>query len=147
MHALDIFLDVDHKLVHHRQPAPSEANKKAEHGFMERMRRYMPGAHREYLNRIGSVPRNVRQVAEATPNLREPYNAVVDTLKRLRDEHMKIATLYVITQARTTPPASAGIISVEEPKGGPAVGTGGNVVSVTLKASRDATQRTRLSDA
>lgn len=38
MHALDIFLDVDHKLEKRRQPVPSPGNKKAEHGFMHRMR-------------------------------------------------------------------------------------------------------------
>lgn len=143
MHALDIFLDVDHKLVHHRTPVPSEANRNADRGFMERMRRYMPAKHQEYLTRIGSVPRTVRQVAEATPSLREPYNAVVSTLKQLRDEHMKIATFYIISQRRTAPPASAGI---EEPSGGSTTGTGGNEVASLLKAGRDATTRTRLPD-
>lgn len=37
MHALDIWLDVDHKLRQRRAPAPSESNKKADKGFMERM--------------------------------------------------------------------------------------------------------------
>jgi len=43
MHALDIFLDIDHKLKDRRSPAPSANNKKADLGFMERMRLYMPG--------------------------------------------------------------------------------------------------------
>ncbi|KAK7694059.1 hypothetical protein QCA50_003635 [Cerrena zonata] len=146
MHALDIFLDVDHKLVHHRTPAPSEANKKADRGFMERMRRYMTAAHRDYLTRIGSVPRTVRQVAEATPSLREPYNAVVSSLKQLRDVHMQIATLYIITQRRTAPPASAGIVVVEQAAEGSPIGTGGNEVASLLKAGRDATRRTLLPD-
>jgi len=34
MHALDIFLDIDHKLRHKRYPTPSPSNKRADHGFM-----------------------------------------------------------------------------------------------------------------
>lgn len=37
MHALDIWLDIDHKLAQQRLPAPTEHNKRAERGFMERM--------------------------------------------------------------------------------------------------------------
>lgn len=37
IHALDIWLDIDHKLGQKRQPVPNEDNKKADHGFMERM--------------------------------------------------------------------------------------------------------------
>ena len=146
MHALDIFLDVDHKLIHHRTPAPTEANKNADRGFMERMRRYMPASHRDYLNRIGSVPRTVRQVADVSPSLRQPYNDVVTTLKRLRDVHMRMATLYIISQRRTVPPACAGIVVEEPSAAAPSTGTGGNEVASLLKAGRDATARTVLPD-
>lgn len=37
MHALDIWLDIDHKLKERRSPAPSDDNKRADRGFMERM--------------------------------------------------------------------------------------------------------------
>lgn len=37
MHALDIWLDIDHRLSQRRHPAPSSDNKRAESGFMERM--------------------------------------------------------------------------------------------------------------
>ena len=37
VHALDVWLDIDHKLSQKRYPAPSEDNKKADHGFMQRM--------------------------------------------------------------------------------------------------------------
>lgn len=37
MHALDVWLDIDHRLSQRRQPAPSAENKRAEVGFMERM--------------------------------------------------------------------------------------------------------------
>jgi indoleamine 2,3-dioxygenase len=81
MHALDVFLDIDHRLRHKRSPAPSEENKRADKGFMDRMRRYMPGKHREYLEHLDQVPRSIREVAQATPALREPYNNAVMAMK------------------------------------------------------------------
>lgn len=141
MHALDIFLDIDHRLQDARTPAPSDNNRRADHGFMDRMRRYMPGLHREYLENLSSV----REIAERTPSLREPYNAAVMALKRLRDSHIRIVAIYVISKANSTPPAN---IRVDKPsasqRDGPSRGTGGSEVSTLLKAGRDATQRAVL---
>ncbi|TCD68442.1 hypothetical protein EIP91_010728 [Steccherinum ochraceum] len=149
MHALDIFLDIDHKLTQKRQPAPTEANKKSEQGFMERMRKYMPGKHREYLARVGAVPRSVREVARTTPSLQEPYNEVVAALKRLRDIHIRIACLYIVNQSTKTPPTASGVAAddVKKAADGHARGTGGNQTTILLKAGRDATQRAMLMDA
>ncbi|KIK08231.1 hypothetical protein K443DRAFT_672725 [Laccaria amethystina LaAM-08-1] len=155
MHALDIFLDVDHKLRQRRYPAPSSENKRADHGFMERMRRYMPGKHREYLSSLAATPRPIRQLAQSTPTLREPYDNAVLALKRLRDSHIRIACLYVVTMSRTEPgarggcPASAMIDRLRESRlsgRGPVRGTGGNELSLLLKAGRDATRRALLKD-
>ncbi|KAF9227716.1 Indoleamine 2,3-dioxygenase [Gyrodon lividus] len=151
MHALDLFLDIDHKLQQRRYPAPSEANKRADHGFMERMRRYMPGKHRDYLAYIAGHPRHVREVAHSTPAIREAYNAAVSELKKLRDSHMRIACLYVVTMSRSTvPPVGCPVFAMaqrmerEAAKSGPVTGTGGNELSLLLKAGRDATQRAVL---
>lgn len=141
MHALDLFLDIDHKLAQRRQPAPSENNKKADTGFMERMRCYMPGLHREYLERLASSPRNLRSVAQRNPALREAYNDVVAALKRLRDVHIRVVTLYVVTQSHSAPPAD---IHMKDRDGGKARGTGGMEASNLLKAGRDATVRAML---
>lgn len=148
MHALDLFLDIDHKLRQRRYPAPSDANKRADHGFMERMRRYMPGRHRDYLTYIAEYPRPIREVAQNTPAVREAYNTAVTTLKKLRDSHMRIACLYVVTMSRSTKPpvgcpmfAMAERMEREAAKSGPVTGTGGNEVSLLLKAGRDATAR------
>ena len=141
MHALDIFLDIDHKLVKKRQPAPSDTNKKADTGFMERMRLYMPGLHREYLQYLSASPRLVRDVAQKHPSLRDPYNAVVAALKRLRDVHIRVVTLYVVTQSHGAPPAD---IQMKERDGGRARGTGGMEVSILLKHGRDATTRAQI---
>lgn len=144
MHALDIFLDIDHKLAQKRAPAPSESNKKADTGFMERMRRYMPGKHREYLAYLTASPRTVRDVAQAHPSLKEPYNAVVSALKRLRDVHIRIVTLYVVSMSHRQPPPH--IIRREGCSDEEARGTGGMKASNLLKAGRDATTRAMLKE-
>ncbi|KAF8205721.1 Indoleamine 2,3-dioxygenase [Mycena galopus ATCC 62051] len=153
MHALDVFLDVDHKLRQRRYPAPSESNKRADHGFMDRMRRYMPGKHREYLASLAATPRSIRDLAQQTPALREPYDNAVMALKKLRDLHMRIACLYVVTMSRTTPDARAGcpvasmmerLQSARAAGNGPTRGTGGNELALLLKAGRDATRRAAL---
>ncbi|KAJ8483105.1 hypothetical protein ONZ51_g4912 [Trametes cubensis] len=144
IHALDAFLDVDHALKHTRQPAPSPENKRADTGFMEKMRRYMPSEHRAYLAELSK--RSLREVVLRTPSLRAPYNAAVEALKKLRDGHIRIGTLYVISQARSTPPGSMGGAAAFPRKEGMAKGTGGTSVSTQLKAGRDATQRTILQE-
>ncbi|KAJ6531239.1 Indoleamine 2,3-dioxygenase-domain-containing protein [Mycena capillaripes] len=155
MHALDIFLDVDHKLRQRRYPAPSSENKRADHGFMDRMRRYMPGKHRDYLASLAATPRSIRDLAQRTPALREPYDNAVMALKKLRDLHMRIACLYVVTMSRSTPNARAGCpvasmmdrLQTSRAAGnGPTRGTGGNELALLLKAGRDATRRAVLKD-
>ncbi|KAF8136540.1 Indoleamine 2,3-dioxygenase [Boletus edulis] len=144
MHALDLFFDIDHKLRQRRYPAPSDANKHADRGFMERMRR-------DYLAYIAEYSRPIREVAQNTPAIREAYNTAVTTLKKLRDSHMRIACLYIVTMSRsTTPPVGCPMFAMakrmerEAAKSGPVTGTGGNELSLLLKAGRDATARTVL---
>lgn len=153
MHALDIFLDIDHELRERRYPPPSAENKRADHGFMQRMRRYMPGRHQEYLKYLMTSPRSVRELARSTPALREPYDNAVMSLKRLRDNHIKIACLYIVTMSRTMPGARAGcpasammnrLHAARLAGKGPVRGTGGNELSTLLKAGRDATRRAIL---
>ena len=149
MHALDIFLDIDHKLEQRRYPAPSPGNKRADHGFMDRMRRYMPGKHREYLELL-SVSRSIRELAQSSPALRDPYDTAVRALKGLRDNHIRIACLYVVSMSRSGGARAAGCpvaammdrLETSRASGnGPVRGTGGNELSLLLKAGRDATRR------
>lgn len=141
MHALDIFLDVDHKLLQKRTPAPSPENRRADTGFMARMRRYMPGLHRDYLARIGAVSRTLREVALSTPSLQEPYNEAVEALKKLRDVHIRIVCLYVVSMAHAKMPEA---INMRREESSVSRGTGGNEVSNLLKAGRDATRRAMI---
>ncbi|TFK76352.1 Indoleamine 2,3-dioxygenase [Pluteus cervinus] len=143
MHAVDLFLDIDHKLRQRRRyPAPSSENRRAEKGFMERMRRYMPGKHRDYLLALSNTPHPVRDLAAQIPTLRDPYDGAVDALKNLRSAHIRIACLYVVSMTNSTSFWSrcpiAGQVKKEITH---ARGTGGNEVTVLLKAGRDATYR------
>lgn len=151
MHTLDIFLDVDFKLKKRRYPAPSDANKRTDVSFMERMRRYMPGEHRDYLSHLSNSSRPVRDLAQSTPAVREQYNALVSSLKKLRDSHMRIACLYIITMSRSTkiPPgcpvfAMMRRMERQQNQAGHATGTGGMELSLLLKSNRDATARTAI---
>ncbi|CAK5283725.1 unnamed protein product [Mycena citricolor] len=145
MHALDLFLDVDHKLKLRRFPLPSGDNLRAETGFMERMRRYMPGKHRDYLHSLTNRSRSIRELAQRTPALRAPYDNAVTALKQLRDLHMRIACLYIITMSRSTRHLSDGCpISAMITKLDKSRGTGGSELALLLKAGRDATRRSLL---
>ncbi|KAI0295476.1 Indoleamine 2,3-dioxygenase [Russula brevipes] len=143
MHAIDVFLDVDHQLRQKRSPAPSEDNKKADRGFMERMRRYMPGSHQAYLRDLAALPVSVRSLAKTSPLLRESYDLGVLALKKFRDVHMRVACLYIISMAGTTPPGTPeeALERQERQFQGRAKGTGGSNVASLLKAGRDATDR------
>jgi indoleamine 2,3-dioxygenase len=119
---------------------------------MTRMRKYMPGKHQEFLLYLASDRRPIRELARSTPALRQPYDAVVHALKRFRDQHMRIACLYVVSMSRsadamnTSCPVTAVMDSLQR-EGAlrkPVRGTGGNELSCLLKASRDATCRTVL---
>lgn len=152
IHALDIFLGIDHKLQYRRSPAPSPENKRADRGFMARMRRYMPGKHREFLEYLAAAPRQLRDQAQETTALKEPYDAAVMALKKLRDMHMRIACLYIVTMSRSAPsdrPGCPVLAAMERQRGrapekGPIRGTGGTELSLLLKAARDATRRAAL---
>lgn len=172
VHALDVFLDVDHTRTKPRvgrpaPPPPAAAHSETEAGapsdatFMERMQLYMPSHHRNFLTHLRTLsfdedeeddddyyghPRPptsrvvetapvdgmdidapwspatpeaqaeqgqphrkhpIRSLAMADPpipgrhdDLRPSYDGALHALKRLRDEHMRIATLYIVSQAR-----------------------------------------------
>ncbi|KAF9062635.1 hypothetical protein BDP27DRAFT_1481825 [Rhodocollybia butyracea] len=114
-----------------------------------RMRMYMLGKHREYLQHLEKSTFSLRDFAQRVPTLREPYNDAVTALKKLRSAHMRIATQYIIDMAQTTSPRAASRpvsesneqeIDVERS----VLGTGGTQIAVLLKAGIDATTRAAL---
>ena len=106
----------------------------------------MPGLHREYLEYLESSPRQLREVANQTTALREPYNAAIKALKKFRDLHIRIVCLYVINASRVQCPVIAAMAKREQSgrSNGPSRGTGGTELATLLKAGRDATNRALL---
>jgi indoleamine 2,3-dioxygenase len=106
---LDVFLNVTHSPL--EDPAStsngqedSKQKKTAETTFMTRMLEYMPAPHRAFLTHLASHPHPVRQLVLdnqlARPQLVQAYDSALGALKRLREKHMRVATLYIIQQAR-----------------------------------------------
>ncbi|GAA5867711.1 hypothetical protein JCM3774_003387 [Rhodotorula dairenensis] len=90
--------------------APSDAT------FMQRMSHYMPGHHRAFLRHLESlhVPNpaapdahvlpSLRHLARQHPHrLRPAYDRAVAAMKRFRDMHMRLATVFIVQQARREP--------------------------------------------
>lgn len=136
IHAIDAFLGIDHRQL--RCPIPSVRKQHGDSAFMDRMRRYMPGSHRDFLVHIDDIPVAIKQVATERNGLKEAYNDAVRALKRLRDIHIRVACLYIISMARTQPPDGLRRREAQGLDG--ARGTGGNHVASLLKAGRDVTQ-------
>lgn len=130
IHSLDVFLGVDHsRKSENFQSASAEENAT----FMEKMQIYMPGHHRNFLTHLKSISfspekeslnddldenqsdkhplRSLMRVQEgekttpAMEMMQKSYNDTLNSLKQFRDEHMRIATMYIIQQMRQTPPA------------------------------------------
>lgn len=134
IHTLDAWLEVDHgnsfggangqeeaaaaagcpmmKMKVEREK--KEAEEKTINGeFMERMRKYMPGSHQEFLQELddrneatssstsSTSTTSIRTLAIQHPqHLLAPYNAAVSALKKFRDIHIRIACLYIVTMSR-----------------------------------------------
>lgn len=75
--------------------------------------------------------------------LTRAYNDAVDALKRFRDAHIRIATLYIVSQSRRERPVEP-VAVVGEIRQAAAVGTGGTQLVPFLKGARDNTKSTVL---
>jgi indoleamine 2,3-dioxygenase len=119
--AIDAGLGVEHA---HPASAP----------FLLEMRKYMPPAHREFVETLETVS-EVRQFVQANQNeyplLRDHYNACVQVVDAFRKKHMEIAVRYISHQARDS--------------GGVNKGTGGTDFVEFLSESRKET-RAKLLD-
>lgn len=181
IHALDVFLGVDHARPNFppaisspkTQPPSSSSSSKlttpsprtlappSDSTFLERQKQYMPRHHRLFLDNLGGTEQPVRAFVERQPEssspsspaakLKEAYNSVVMSLKRFRDGHVRIATIYIITQARAQAVKSTIAEEPDEEKKKRADdaangqrGTGGTLLIPFLKGARDNTLHTIL---
>ncbi|KAK6457475.1 tryptophan 2,3 dioxygenase [Scheffersomyces xylosifermentans] len=147
---LDILLDVKHystgeRPVPHRQGEAQEA--KPESGFMNEMRKYMPGKHSDFLMKIHEIS-NLRSYvlehSDSSPELLLSFDACLAMLKSFRDKHIQIVTRYVVLQAKKTinmgssSTLRSGLAKTKK-KGVEEKGTGGTSLLPFLKQCRDET--------
>ncbi|KZW00753.1 Indoleamine 2,3-dioxygenase [Exidia glandulosa HHB12029] len=127
VHALDIFLGTPNTL------SP----------FLSKMEYYMPRHHRAFLRHLRAMPAQTTLSAlvrapGTNDTVKMAFNESVLALKRFRDMHIRIATLYIVNQARRPHPSPAeGDGQVDKVKG-----TGGTELVPFLKGIRDNTART-----
>lgn len=159
IHAIDVFLTVDHNPVEDKSETVKAAGAKTEKTFLHRMLSYMPFPHRSFLEHLSSHPTPLRPFvqyhAEAYPALAASYDQALSSLKILREKHMRIASMYIIQQARRPPTEEVkrligiaeGQMEAEEEDVEPLGelrGTGGTPLFKFLKMCRDNTTRAMI---
>ncbi|KAG0360432.1 Indoleamine 2,3-dioxygenase [Gamsiella multidivaricata] len=163
--ALDLIFGIDH-----HEPG-SSAETKTPNALMLKMKNFMPGPHRDFLDHLAKVT-NLRayvrskvdseQADEQTKELIATYDACVHQIKLFRDTHIQVVTRYVMTQAKRDPPEGWEDYRVqvskelpkkeenrnEEDQAEPSIkGTGGSDLMPFLKGSRDDTNAAKLQTA
>ncbi|WFD35238.1 hypothetical protein MCUN1_002089 [Malassezia cuniculi] len=170
IHAIDVFLDVDHShtKLRHAKPGFQSAERNGDGTFMQRMQRYMPRLHREFLEHLCTDTAAEVVTAPARPGA-EPestdhpvralvmqclwagddhplvcaYDKALSSLRRLRDEHMRVAVHYIVKQAKR--PRVATSSAPGEQDEDKVKGTGGTDLVSFLSDCRKNTQNALLS--
>lgn len=102
----DIVLGIEHRPTGEKPNPGSETEREyrsaPRHNFIQEMRRYMPGAHRRFLQDVSLVS-NIKDFVYAHPRetaLRIAYDACLTMLSAFRDKHINIVARYIITPSR-----------------------------------------------
>ncbi|XP_064031557.1 indoleamine 2,3-dioxygenase 2 [Pogoniulus pusillus] len=115
--------------------------------FLQRMRDYMPPAHRAFVEAIHRAP-SLRHLvlSSGSPRLRAAFNRCVSALVDFRSSHIIIVTKYITVAAAKAKARQAelgdraGPSTAKLPSALEAKGTGGSHISVFLKSIRDSTR-------
>lgn len=98
----DLVLSVEHRPTGEKKSAEpkSEARKGSapQPNFIHEMRKYMPGAHARFLERVGEVA-NIRSFVQRYAYDRElkvAFDACLAMLSALRDKHIQMVSRYII---------------------------------------------------
>ncbi|KAL5634965.1 hypothetical protein ACGC1H_002857 [Rhizoctonia solani] len=105
--------------------------------FIVRMRKYIPGNHQQFLLHLAHSNIRPHVAVSSNSGVRRAYNDCVWAIKRFRDTHIKIVTLYVIHPAR-----SKVLVKDAGAESAPVRGTGGTSLVPLLKAYRNNTANT-----
>ncbi|KAG0233963.1 hypothetical protein BGW42_007038 [Actinomortierella wolfii] len=116
--ALDIFYGIEHDPTPSSDSPssstqPSSSNplvaRKNRNAMLYKMKQYMPGPHRAFLDHLAEVANLrefVHQHADSHPDLVQLYNTSVAQIQDFRSVHIRVATRYIIMQAKRGPPPS-----------------------------------------
>ncbi|KAF2851828.1 indoleamine 2,3-dioxygenase alpha type [Plenodomus tracheiphilus IPT5] len=155
----DVVLGVEHRPTGEKRTdtpaAPTTgAVTSPPHGFIQDMRKYMPGPHRRFLEHMESIA-NIREYVSLNRRdraLTTAYDACLAMLRSLRDKHIQLVSRYIIIKSRETRSHSRSL----SPKQGSSQrvniantlartgskklrGTGGTALIPFLKQARDET--------
>ncbi|KAI0064408.1 Indoleamine 2,3-dioxygenase [Artomyces pyxidatus] len=145
--ALDVFLGIE-ELTHERNFELERKNKEAAAAgnFLTRMRKYIPLAHRLFLESLREQAQGLREHLLGLKDGQEAidaYNAAIAALRQFRTTHVRIATLYIVNQARHVADKKE-VVTGEMRKEDKAKGTGGTDLVPFLKGIRDRTDQGTL---
>ncbi|KAH7341803.1 Indoleamine 2,3-dioxygenase-domain-containing protein [Rhizoctonia solani] len=114
-----------------------QAQTELDTSFIVRMRKYIPGNHQRFLLHLAHSNIRPHVALCLDSGVRRAYNDCVWAIKRFRDTHIKIVTLYVIHPAR-----SKILVKDADVESAPVRGTGGTSLVPLLKAYRNNTANT-----
>ncbi|KAI0468909.1 Indoleamine 2,3-dioxygenase [Xylaria cf. heliscus] len=150
----DLVLGIGHTPDSHRTQKGSIAPAKVAPGdlsFFEEIRLYMPGPHRELLERVSRMDKIKDFVHSAPPSpahqrLQQSYQDATKAFGDFRQAHINMVTRYIIVPSRKPNPFSSSVInlataSLESNKGPKKelTGTGGTDLIPFLRSARDDT--------
>ncbi|WVO17860.1 hypothetical protein L204_105558 [Cryptococcus depauperatus] len=129
----------------------SASTVQSEATFLQRMLAYMPLPHRTFLLHLSTHPTPLRPLviryATSHPALVQAYDGALEALRRFRERHMMVVSMFIVQQARRQPgPRIRALIGAEEHQVevGELRGTGGTALFKFLKRCRDNTTRAML---
>lgn len=148
---LDVLLGVKHYSTGER-PLPDLQNTVAttegpSNGFMDEMKRYMPGRHQDFLQMVQektAIRDYVFAHKDSHPALVLSYDACLAMLKLFRDKHIQIVTRYIVLQAKSSSRMGSSLtlrsgLAKSQKSNSDAKGTGGTALLPFLKQCRDET--------
>ncbi|WVF70555.1 hypothetical protein IAT40_005346 [Kwoniella sp. CBS 6097] len=129
--------------------------------FVQRMLQYMPLPHRSFILHLSTHPTPLRPLvvhyAHSHPALATAYDGALESLRRFREKHMRVVSLFIVQQARRSPservrkmlglqPETEEERALAEEKGktvniNEIRGTGGSALFKFLKRCRDNTTK------
>lgn len=148
------FLDVLFNVIHYatgERPLPHDRtsikSEPSANNFMDEMRNYMPGSHKEFLESLESAPSvrdYVSENSDKCPELILGFDACLAMLKLFRDKHIQIVTRYIVLQAKKSERMGSSStlrsgLAKSKKKDNDAKGTGGTSLLPFLKQCRDET--------